>query len=202
MPQLSYTQNAIQAQPGMLFGNDNASRDIVSAVAATNIPFGAYVEYTSTGTVQVMQDATTGASFVPTAVGGCKPAGVAVLNTMGVEEGYTPFAVPASTSGSTSSGWLKGMSIPVLRRGRIWVLGDASGTQLNYGPINVAHSSTGAYGQGVFTFAAVSGTSGHEIDVAPAAICFNPALAGGTTGLTLTDPFGNVFKVYPVEMYL
>ena len=202
MPQLTVTQNAIQAQPGMAFDAEASARDVISVVAAANIPFGAYCEFTAAGLLQVMQDATTGASFVPTAAGGCKPAGIAMFDPMGVEQNYTPFAVPATTSGSTSSGWLKGQAVPVMRRGRIWVLGDASGTQLNYGPINVNHSSTGSFSQGVFTFSAVSATAGHEIDIAPSCIAFNPTLAGGTSGLSVTDPFGNVFKMYPVEINL
>jgi hypothetical protein len=202
MPQLTVSQNAIIAQPGMAFDAEASARDVISLPAATNIPFGAYVEITAAGACQVLQDSTTGAAFLPSAAGGVKPGGVALFDALGVEQAYQAFQVPASTTGSSASGWLKGMLVPVLRRGRIWVLGDASGTQLNYGPINVHHSSTGANPQGVFTFLAISATVGNEIDIAPSAINFNPTLVGGTTGISTTDPFGNVFKVYPVEMYL
>lgn len=196
MPQLSYSQNAIVAQPGMAFDAEASARDVVSAVAATNIPFGSYCEFTSTGTVQLMQDSTTGGSFLP------KSAGIALFDPLGVEQAYTTFAVPATTSGSSSSGWLKGMAVPLMRRGRIWVLGDASGTQLNYGLINVHHSSTGANPQGVFTFIAISAAAGNEIDIAPSCVSYNPTLIGTATGISQTDPFGNVFKTYCVEINL
>ena len=194
MPQLSVSFNAIVAQPGMLLDNEASNRDIYSAIAAVNIPFGTLCEFTSTGTVQPVQDATTTTSFVP------KTAGICIFDPLGVEQSYVTFQVPASSSGSSAVGWRAGMAVPLLRKGRVWVLGDASGTQLNYGAINVWHSSDATHNQGVFTFLAPSATSGAEIDVAPNCISMNPTLIGGTSGISVTDPFGNTFRTYAVEI--
>ena len=100
-------------------------------------------------------------------------------------------------NGSTASGWLKGMAVPFMRKGRIWVATDASGSQVQTGPINVWHSSDGTHAQGVFTFLATSFTVGNEIDVAPGCVVFNPNLAYSAQ---YTDPWGNVFSMYPVEI--
>jgi hypothetical protein len=267
MPQLSYSQNAIAAQPGMAFDLDASSSDSVSRIAAVNIPFGVYCELTSTGLAQPLQDSTTGAAFpgtagligiskfepfaneqqyvswqVPAALAGTilvtnasasvtfstaqtLPAGAelvfasqpgviyflqtalaaATAGTLtAVYSGVTAAATTTTQlgAGSTAIGWAKGMVVPFKRRGRIWVAGDATGTALRYGAINVNHSSTAAFAQGVFTFSAVSATAGHEIDIAPSCTVWNPDLLGGTTGITYTDPFGNTFKVYPVEINL
>ena len=196
MPQLSYSQNAIIAQPGMAYDAEVSNRDVVSVIAATTIPFGTFCELNSSGLAVPMQDSTTGGSFVPEAIGVC------LFDPLGVEQQYTQFAVPPSSAGSKASGYLTGMSVPFMRRGRIWVLGDASGTATRYGAINVHHSSTGANPQGVFTFLPVSATAGNEIDIAPNCTVWNPNLIGGTSGITVTDPFGNVFTPYPVEINL
>lgn len=192
MPQLSYSQNAILAQPGMAFDLEATDRDVVSRVAAVNIPFGVYCELTAGGLAQPMQDATTGASFSP------KELGIAMFDPLGVEQAYSTFQVPASSTGSSASGWLKGMLVPFMRRGRIWVAGDASGTNQIYGAINVHHSSTAANPQGVFTMLPVSATAGNEIDIAPSCTLWNP----DSLATSSTDPFGNVFQVYPVEIHL
>ena len=192
MPQLSYSQNAIVAQPGMAFDLEATDRDVVSRTAAVNIPFGVYCELTSGGLAQPMQDATTGASFAP------KSLGISLFDPLGVEQQYSTFAVPASSSGSSNLGWLKGMSVPFMRRGRIWVSGDASGAASIYGPINVHHSSSGANAQGVFTLLPVQATSGNEIDVAPSCTLWNP----DSLATSSTDPFGNTFQVYPVAINL
>ena len=83
-----------------------------------------------------------------------------------------------------------------------WVLTDGGGTFLQYGAINVNHSSTGAHAQGVFTYTAVQSTAGNEIDICPNATVWNPALIGGVTGPTFTDSFGNTFNTLVVEINL
>lgn len=100
--------------------------------------------------------------------------------------------------GSTASGWLKGMMVPFMRRGRIWTLWDGGGTVTRIGPINLRHSSTGANPQGVFTFTAAQTTVGNEIDIAPSCVVWNPNLASGS----YVDPFGNSFKTVPVGISL
>lgn len=58
MPQLSYSQNAIPAQPGMVFDLSSLSAgDIVSRVAAVTIPFGVDCEISSSGLAQPVQGA-------------------------------------------------------------------------------------------------------------------------------------------------
>jgi hypothetical protein len=198
MPQLTYSQNAIIAQPGMAYDAEVSNRDVVSVIAAETIPFGSYCELNSNGLAQVMQDSTTGGTFAADV----EPIGICLFDPLGVEQAYTQFSVPPTTTGSAATGYLKGMSVPFMRKGRIWVLGDASGTATRYGAINVHHSSTGANPQGVFTFLPVSATPGNEIDIAPGCTVWNPNLYQGTSGISSTDPFGNVFQVYPVEINL
>jgi hypothetical protein len=326
MPQLSVTQNAIPAQPGMPFDAEASSRDVVSAVCAVNIPFGVLCEFNSAGQAIPVQDATTLSGTVTVANGnasitfstaqtlplgqilyfsaqpgvpyrlaaavnastsgtlertysgtgttglltslGFNPLtiGISMFDPLGVEQNYVQWAVPtvltgtvsvinnsttvtfntnqslaqgtpvvftsqpgveyfiaqAITSatvaqltvaysgttngsttttlpgqGSTNVGWKQGTAAPFMRRGRIWVAGDASGSAVQYGPVNVHHSSTGANAQGVFTFLAVSPTVGNEIDVAPGCTVWNPGLGYNAQ---YTDPFGNVFSMYVVEL--
>lgn len=116
---------------------------------------------------------------------------------------YTGTTAGATTTtvigaGSTASGWLKGMAVPFMRRGRIWVAWDGGGTVTRSGPINLRHSSTGANPQGIFTFTAAQITVGNEIDIAPNCVVWNPGLASGS----YTDPFGNSFKTVPVGISL
>jgi hypothetical protein len=329
MPQLSVTQNAIPAQPGMLFDATDSANDVVSAVCSVNIPFGVLCELTSTGQAQPVQDATI---LTPTAttssastsvtmsanvtltagtglVFSSQPTevyyvaqnvtastsvtidkgftgsgtsgqtvslvfnpnllGISKFDPLGVEQNYTTWTVPSTLTGtvnvvnnatgitfstnqtlaqgtpvvfssqpgvqyfiaqagsattayqlttayggpsngaatttlpgqgSTSSGWKAGMVAPFVRRGRIWVAGDASGTAVQYGPINVHHSSTGTNPQGVFTFlAAPVFTAGNEIDVAPGCTVWNPGLGYSAQ---YTDPFGNVFSMYVVSIHI
>ena len=262
MPQFSVTQNAIPAQPGMAFDAEVSDRDVVSIVAAVNIPFGVYCELTSTGLAQPMQDSGTTSSFVPNSIG------ISMYDPLGVEQNYVTWALSTSLSGtasvvngsarvvfsttqslaqgqplvfssqpgvqyfvqqatttsnqcqltanyggttngaatvtepgqgSTTSGWKEGTAVPFMRRGRIWVAGDASGTAQQYGAINVHHSSNGTNPQGVFTFLAASAASGNEIDVAPNCTVWNP---GKTYNAQYNDPFGNVFSLYVVEINL
>jgi hypothetical protein len=105
-------------------------------------------------------------------------------------------------SGSTSVGWRQGTAVPVMRKGRIWGLGDGAGVSQRGGPINLNHSSTGAFPMGALTFSAVSATAGHEIDIAPGVSVWNPLLIGGAGGPVFTDSFGNTFRTYPVEISL
>ena len=53
------------------------------------------------------------------------------LGLLGFEQGYFPFAVPPSTAGSTGLGYPKGVAIPILRKGRIWMAYDGGGTPLH-----------------------------------------------------------------------
>ena len=196
MPQTNISFNGVNGQPGLAFDQNVSGRDVVSRIAAVNIPFGVACELNSSGLAVPLQDSTTGGSFNPEFIG------VSMIDPLGVEENYQTFTVPNVGTGSTSSGYLKGQSIPFMRRGRIWVLTDAGGTFLRYGAINVWHSSTGANDQGVFTFTAPATTAGAEIDIAPNCTTWNPDLIGGTTGPTFTDSFGNVFNTVVVEINL
>lgn len=101
-------------------------------------------------------------------------------------------------TGSQASGWLKGMLVPFMRRGRIWTAWDGGGTLVRGGPINLRHSSTGANPQGLFTFTAAQTTVGNEIDIAPNCSVWNPSLSAGA----YVDPFGNSFNVVPVGISL
>jgi hypothetical protein len=336
MPQLSYSQNAIIAQPGMVFDGDVFDQKRISRICSAVCPFGSLVEMDANGLAQPVQDATTLSGTVtltnasasitfstaqtlaagqavifsdqPSVVyylaaavaastagtltvlysgtGGAGKLtstgfstanllGVTIFDPMGEEEDYTPWSVPvtlagtvtvtnasasvtfstaqtlkagtflvfsaqpgvpyvvltttsASTTatltvafsgtggaggtttsnggGSTCPGYKIGRAIPILRAGRIWGLGDATGTTPLYGPINVHHSSTGANPQGVFTYSAVSLTVGNEIDVATGVTLLQPGgMVGFTAGVaptTSVDPFGNSFSVYPIEVRL
>ena len=59
MPQLSYSQNAIIAQPGMVMDGDVFSQDRVSRICSQVIPFGSLCEMDANGNCQLVQDATT-----------------------------------------------------------------------------------------------------------------------------------------------
>ena len=197
MPQTTIPFTGIAGQPGRAFDMEASNRDVVSILAAVNIPFGAYCELNSSGLAVPMQDSTTGGSFSPKSIGVC------MIDPLGVEENYQVFTVPNAGTGSTSSGYLAGQSVPFLRKGRIWVLGDGNGTVTQYGAINVLHSSTGAFSQGVFTFTAVSSTAGHEIDIAPSSTVWNPGFASSVAAWAVySDVFGNNYYTIPVEMNL
>jgi hypothetical protein len=194
MPQKNIPYGPIPGMPGMPYDSEASIRDVVSVIAAVNIPFGTFCELNSSGLAIPMQDSTTGGSFSPSLIG------IAMYAGLGVEETYQTFQVPASsTTGASATGWLKGQAVPFMRRGRIWALWDGAGTVTQYGAINVNHSSTGAFPQGVFTFSAVSATAGHEIDIAPKVTVWNP-LKVVTTGSSVTDVFGNVFYPFPLEI--
>lgn len=196
MPQTNIAYSGINGQPGMAFDMETSNRDVVSRVAAVNIPFGVACELNSAGNAVPLKDTGTTTTFTPQFIG------VSLLDSLGVENTYTVFPVPPSSNPSTATGYLAGQSVPFMRRGRIWVLTDGGGTFLRYGAINVWHSSTGANAQGVFTYTATQTTAGAEIDVAPNVTVWNPDLIGGVTGPTFTDSFGNTFNTLVVEINL
>jgi hypothetical protein len=273
MPQISYSQLAVPGIPGLAFDLEASNRDVISRIAAVDIPFGTYCEIIQSGGqagyAQPAQDAAVAGAFASALA--VSAGGIALYDPLGVEESYSSYRVPvilagtvAVTNGSTAItfstaqtlpqgqqitfvsqpgalyvlaaplvagtvgaltaayagatngatnatsigggstvvGWRAGMVIPLMRKGRIWALGDGAGTNVRGGPINVNHSSTGAFSRGVLTFSAVSATAGHEVDIAPGVTVWNPDLLGGATGPTFTDPFGNTFSIYPVEMSL
>lgn len=326
MPQLSYPLTGIVAQPGMAFDAEVSDRDVVTRIAAVNIPFGVMCEFTAAGLAQPVQGANLAGTVTVTnasasitfsgnqtlpqgqalafsdqpgvvyylaaaiaagtagtltqtysGAGGagksCRLApyspnllGISMFDPLGVEQQYVPWQVPTALSGtvttttssasitfsanqtlpagaplvfsgqpgviyylasaiaagtagtltsvvtgaggagqtttwmgagSSALGYLKGQAVPFMRKGRIWGAGDAGGTPVQYGPVNVWHSSTGASPQGVFTFSAAAFTAGAEIDVAPGCVVWNPGTGWASS---YTDPFGNVFNVYPVEI--
>ena len=196
MPQTAITYNGIQGQPGQAFDASATNRDVVSVIAAVNIPFGAACELNANGQAVPLQDATTGAAFLPSIIGVC------IIDPFGAEEAYQTFTVPNTGAGSAAVGYLAGQSVPFMRKGRVWVLTDGAGTYTRYGAVNVWHSSTGAHPQGVFTMSAVSIVAGSEIDIAPSCIVWNPQLVGGATGPSFTDSFGTTFTTLVVEINL
>ena len=187
MPQTTITATGILAQPGMAYDLEVTNRDVVSGTAAVNIPFGVYCELLGNGTVVPMKDATTGTNFNPTSWG------ISLFDPLGVEEQYAVFGVPNVGGGSSASGYLAGMQVPLMRKGRIWVATDGGGTATQGGPINVNHSSTGAFSQGVFTFSAVSavpsGRSSARLtrwpSTVPAVSCFSHRSTRPSVVLTL-----------------
>ena len=332
MPQLAVPFGAIAAQPGMAFDAEVSARDVVSRIAAVNIPFGVLCEVITSGSlagqVQPVQGANlagtvtvtnasasitfstnqtlaagtalvfsdqigvvyylaaaiaagtagtltqtysgTGGAGKLTRLAAYSPnlGGIAMFDPLGVEQNYVTWSLPtvlagtvsvtnnsasitfstnqtlaagaalvfssqpgvqyflasavtagtagtltvvyggttngaATTTnlspGSSSSGWKAGTSVPLMRRGRIWTLGDAS-TSNRTGPINVWHSSTGANPQGVFTFTTAANlaafTAGTEIDVAPNCVVWNP----DNVPTSFVDPFGSLNQVFPVEI--
>lgn len=94
-PQLSYAQNAIIAQPGMPFDGEVFSQDRVSRILSTRIPFGTHCSDVN-GVAVPTQDATTGASFKPAALG------ILILSPMQEEEDYAPWSIPAAVSGTVT----------------------------------------------------------------------------------------------------
>lgn len=165
-----------------------AGSKAVTLSAATTLPQGAQISFASQG----------GAIYTLAAA---LVAGTAVTLTspyLGVTNAAT--AVTQYGTGSQASGWLKGMMVPLMRRGRIWAAWDGGGTVTRGGPVNLRHSSTGANPQGIFTFTAAQTTVGNEIDIAPNMSVWNPSLVGGTAGPGSNDPFGNAFAVIAVQV--
>lgn len=95
-PQTSYLQNAIQAQPGVLFGNDASARDVVSRICAVDIPFGRHCELNSSGLAVPTQDTGTTTTFLPQALG------ISLIGEVAVEQIYQRFQVPTALAGTIS----------------------------------------------------------------------------------------------------
>jgi len=196
MPQTNMLLGPVPATPGMLF-DEIGNCDIVTgriASTVTAIVPGTIVELNTNGDVVPLQDSTTGGSFAP------KIVGVVVYDPVGGMESWVQPAIPASTASSTFAGYPSGMRIPILRRGRIWNLWDgniSNGALPNLGAVNVLHSSTGAFAQGVVTTLAVSATAGHEIDILGAYAQTFQAFAGSgePSQGTYTTPFGLSYSV-------
>lgn len=199
MPQLSYPLTGNPGQPGQMFDNERSGADIVQAIAGAVIPPGVLVELVSVSGAWLLfplKDATTGASFKPLLIG------VSLMDVLGAEQSYTPYAVPNSGAGSSFAGYPVGKMVPVLRRGRIWTKWDGNtGTALPYpmGAMQVWHSSTGANPQGVVTTLAASVTVGAEIDALPSGVQFyDPREMSGT----YTDAFGTMSSIVVLEVNL
>lgn len=200
--------------PDLLAGTvsvTNASANITFSQAQT-LPAGTRVQFASqagvtymlaedvnagtAGILDVAYSGTTNAATTTTLQGSSvyQPnlVGVSLMDVVGAEQAYTPYAVPNAGAGSTFAGYPVGKSVPVMRRGRIWVLWDGNtGNALPspMGSMNVWHSSTGANPQGVATTRAVSTTAGGEIDTLPASCRFyDPRQVSGS----YTDAFGTV----------
>src|SRR5579872_1356491 len=162
MPQTSMPLGPIPATPGMLIDlieNCYIETGLVSPNALNGvIQPGQIVEMDSAGNAIPLSDATTGGAFAP------KIWGVVPYASMGGMMSWALPAVPPSTASSTFAGYPKGTRIPILRRGRLYVLWDgnvSNGALPNLGLVNVRHSSTGANPQGVITTLAVSNTAGN-----------------------------------------
>jgi len=172
--QLNFSRGMRPARVGMLMDLlALQGGDIITRIAAADIGFGVAVEFKSDGTVQPVQD--THANWPPPAA--TPFAGVTIYDPVAVEMNYTRFAVPPSGAGTSVVGYLKGMAVPILRRGRMWMAFDGGGTLVKFGTPNLWHSSDGTNLQGVATFSAIVTTAGAEIEAAP-------------TGLTVWDPEG------------
>jgi hypothetical protein len=197
--QTSYSTGPTPAIPGMPYDPSSvASGDVVSIVAGVVIPFGVLCEL-SGGKLQPVQD--TNANWPPTGTAaGTSLVGISLQGGIAVEQGYLTPPVPASTAGSTSSGWPVGFIVPVMRRGRIWMSYDNTGTATAIGSVNVWHSSDGTHAQGVATFAATATTAGAEVSTAGAYLeSFNP---DGTQAGSFTDGWNVANGVLAVTINL
>lgn len=201
MPQLSTSRKTIPGVAGQIYDLSAISAgDIASFPAGTDIPFGVLCELDSNGALQPVQD--TNANWPPSgAANATSLAGVSVFDPEGVMQdfiGSAP-AIPPNTTGSSTTGYHKGMRVPVLRRGRIWMQFDGQGTPTRLGPVNVWHSSDGSHPQGVITFTATATTAGSEVSTAPPSMeSFNP---DGLAGL-YTDGFGSSAGIIAVSVNL
>jgi hypothetical protein len=201
MPQLNYSLGPVPAVAGEIYDlSAIGPGDIVSPVAGTLIPFGVLCELSSTGVLQPVQDIN--ANWPPTgATAATSLVGVSVYDPMGVMQDYIGSApsVPPTGNGSSTSGWPKGMRVPVLRKGRIWMQFDGGGTVNRIGPINIWHSSDGTHPQGVVTFTATATTAGAEISTLGAAFqSWNPEGDAGA----YEDGFGTTNTIICVSVNL
>ncbi len=180
MGQLRVNLGPIPAMPGQLMDlNSVAIGDIVSAVAVEVIPPGVLCELDTNGLARPMKE--TAGNFAASSF-----IGVSALDIAGFEQGYTAFAVPASSAGSVATGYLIGAVVPFLRKGRIWMQYDGGGAPVKIGAVNVWSSSDGTHARGVLTFTGTSGTAGAEIQNLATLIAWNPTLLAGS----YTDGFG------------
>ncbi len=185
-------QNYVQwGLPTVLAGTvsvTNGSANVTFSVAQT-LAQGQPIVFSSQPGVQYFLSAAVVAST----------AGTLTASYVGVTAGAATSTLAAQ--GSNTVGWKAGTSVPFMRRGRIWAASDAAAGATQTGPINTWHSSTGANPQGVFTFTTAASlaamTAGTEIDVAPSCFAFNPGLGFSAVQ---NDPFGNQFRVTPVEI--
>lgn len=199
MPQTTYNLTPPPAQPGALLSNDRSGLMVRTVPAGVVVPFGVLCETYAATNGQLLcrpvQDSTTGGSFVPAV------AGISMLDNLAVEMGYTAYAVPPSTTGSSVTGYPVGYSVPLVFRGGIWGSWDGNtGVALpTNGGIQVWHSSTGANPQGVFTTKAAQTTAGAEID-GPFGYfsVFDPFVKSGA----YTDAFGNVIDIVALQINL
>lgn len=199
MPQTTVNLTPNPAQPGQLLSNDRSAIGVRTVPAGVVVPFGVLCEvYAATNgnaLCRPVKDSTTGGSFAP-ALGG-----ISILDEVAVEMGYTVYAVPPSTTGSSATGYPIGYSVPLLFRGGIWGSWDGNtGTALPLtGAIQVWHSSDGTHAQGVFTTLAASATAGAEIDAAGAYITvWDPFVKSGA----YTDSFGNTVDIVALNINL
>ena len=186
--QLNYSLTTSPAQPGQLYDMNQSGAEIRSYPAKVAIPFGVLCEINSDGTVQPVQDSTTGASFKPLL------AGVSMFKAS--KEMPLPAVGALAAAGTVQ--YAVGEMVPCVRRGTVWVQFDFGGTWPVGGVVNVWHSSTGANPQGVFTLTAAQTTAGAEIDKAP------PSMAGAYASLAgaYTDAWGNTQTMAVLDINL
>lgn len=185
--QTTFNVSPPQGMPGMRF-DDSMNVEVRSFPAKVACGFGVLLEFTTlTGgqlAVQPVQDATTGGSFLPRLAG---------ISLYSAERQQAYLAAAGGGAGSYAAGEM----VPVMRKGRIWVQFDGTGTWPDYNTVNVWHSSTGANPQGVFTMHATQTTVGAEIDNAPPAV-----ILGSDSALAIasyTDGFGNTLSAAVVD---
>lgn len=188
--QLAYNYRSMPAQPGMPY-DFNATASVVRSYPASAVILpGTAVELMS-GAVRPAQTATTGA---PPA----KMIGVAMFDP--AKEQSFP---PDPHTGTSFPGYQVGEMVPVMVKGDIWVQIDGGGTwPVDFGAVNVWHSSDGSHNQGVFTESAPSATAGAEIDTCAAWVSGftpSPQVSQAWTG-SFTDGFGNTVKIAPLSL--
>lgn len=165
-PQIAYSLNNKAGLPGMLFDNDDSNFISSKPCGATALLAGTMVELVG-GVLRVAQG-TGDPDSTP-------PWGVVI---------YTAMAEP---NPSGLGEYLPGMDVPVMRRGRLWVLCAAAAVFSQGVAVNFTHSSTAATPQGYFTNAAVSGTAGSEISATKAVWFFDGGLVGSTPSVAAID---------------
>jgi hypothetical protein len=198
-PQTAYSLAPNAGQAGLLYGNERSNCEIVTGICGAIIPPGAICEFVSVSGQYVafpLKDTGTTTTFTPAYCG------IALMDSVGAEQTYVPFAVPNVGAGSTFAGYPIGATVGFVRRGTIWTLWDGNtGTGLPFpmGAMNVLHSSTGAHAQGVVTTLAASATAGNEIDALGGAFqLYDPRQVSGT----YTDQFGTTVNIVVMKVNL